>query len=202
MRKFLILIALGWSLSACSTMNKNECNTSDWRAIVYEDGVEVRSGSYLSKHRKACAKHEVTPQAETYYQGHARGVRIYCRPQNAFLVGRRGSTYQGVCPEEMAADFEFEYSRGYAIYTMERRFSQLGENIRGEQLAIDHARTRINEIEYLLVQGVEGKSQRTTLVLEMRDLKKQIDERIFAIDQMGLEMHALEMQIEEALNGN
>ena len=57
---FLLLVGFA-SLSGCATMSGDECMTSDWSAIGYEDGANVHTTERLAKHRKACAKHGVTP---------------------------------------------------------------------------------------------------------------------------------------------
>ena len=47
-------------LSGCATMSGDECLTSDWNAIGYEDGARGYTADRIGKHRKACAKHGVS----------------------------------------------------------------------------------------------------------------------------------------------
>ncbi|HNR23202.1 MAG TPA: DUF2799 domain-containing protein [Steroidobacteraceae bacterium] len=68
-------------------MSGNECRTVDWRTIGYEDGVAGHSGDRVAQHRRACAKHGVTPDLAQYQDGRSEGLREYCQPSNGFRVG-------------------------------------------------------------------------------------------------------------------
>ncbi len=53
-------------ISGCATMGKDECLTSNWRSIGYEDGARGYPPERIGNHRKACAKHSVSPDLQTY----------------------------------------------------------------------------------------------------------------------------------------
>ena len=57
----ILLAIILTGLSGCATMSGDECMTSDWSAIGYEDGARGYTTDRLASHRKACAKHGVTP---------------------------------------------------------------------------------------------------------------------------------------------
>ncbi len=98
-RKLGIALAglLALSLSGCASMSGDECMTSDWSAIGYEDGSRGYTTDRMSKHRKACAKHGVTPDFTAYQSGRDQGLVEYCQPSRGFNVGSNGGSYQGVC---------------------------------------------------------------------------------------------------------
>ena len=106
----LILTTLAvLTLAACATMNEDECIYSDWGAIGYEDGVRGMTGDRIGQHRKACAKHGVTPDFTAYQDGRELGLREYCRPENGFRVGSSGAALPTVCAGEQSADFADAY---------------------------------------------------------------------------------------------
>ncbi len=71
-------------------MNADECMTSDWSAIGYEDGAHGYTMDRMGKHRKACAKHGVTPDLTAYQNGRDRGLVEYCQPGRGFSKASMG----------------------------------------------------------------------------------------------------------------
>ena len=53
-------------VAGCATLDKDECRSADWYAIGLEDGARGRAIERLGDHRRACAKHNVAPNAERY----------------------------------------------------------------------------------------------------------------------------------------
>ncbi|MFB3107496.1 MAG: DUF2799 domain-containing protein, partial [Pseudomonadales bacterium] len=102
----LIWIALVFTgLSGCATMSGDECVTSDWTTIGYEDGVRGHTADRIGQHRKACAKHGVTPDFAAYQSGRDLGLVEYCQPSRGFSVGSNGGRYNGVCSVNLEGDF-------------------------------------------------------------------------------------------------
>jgi hypothetical protein len=101
---FLSLISL-LGLGGCASMSADECVTSDWHAIGYEDGARGYTADQLGNRRKACAKHGITPDFESYRAGREEGLRQYCQPSRGFSLGSGGARYNGVCPGDLEADF-------------------------------------------------------------------------------------------------
>ena len=92
-------------ISGCATMGKDECLTSNWRSIGYEDGARGYPPERIGNHRKACAKHSVSPDLQAYQAGRAEGLQAFCQPHKGFQLGSRGGNYAGVCPAELEPDF-------------------------------------------------------------------------------------------------
>src|SRR6478609_9316856 len=99
-----ILVAV-LALGGCASMSREECLTVDWRTVGYEDGAAGYSGDRIGEHRKACAKHGVTPDLSAYQAGRSEGLQEFCRPQNGFRLGANGGSYGGQCPAELDPDF-------------------------------------------------------------------------------------------------
>ncbi len=71
--KILILVFTSAVLAACTSMSAEECQMADWYTVGYEDGARGYSTTAISRHRKACAKHGVSPKFDRYTAGHAKG---------------------------------------------------------------------------------------------------------------------------------
>ncbi|HED17718.1 MAG TPA: DUF2799 domain-containing protein, partial [Gammaproteobacteria bacterium] len=96
-RNLLLLSFVTLYLSACATLNKDECKIANWRVIGYEDGANGYLASRIGEHRAACAEYGVRPDLDAYSDGRAEGLQQYCIPANGYRLGLSGSTYNGVC---------------------------------------------------------------------------------------------------------
>lgn len=187
----LLLIISALLLAGCATLSENECRSADWYAIGFEDGARGRPVSYLAEHRKACADYQVTPAFEPYRQGHEQGVSQFCTADNGFALGRRGGRYQNVCPPALAAVFVPAYQRGQQIYRVERQIQDAQRQQRQEEQAIANDRTRITEIESLLIHESGNSESRKQLLAEMRALEAGIFEHQQRIFHLAEELNAL-----------
>jgi len=117
----LLIIAAGaagavLALGSCATMSAEQCTAGDWGGQGYADGQSGLTMSRLAEHAEACAKHGVVPEAASYAAGRVQGLVHYCTPGKGFEVGRSGSSYAGVCPAELEADFLPAYSDGRVVH--------------------------------------------------------------------------------------
>ena len=87
---FLMLTLTIMSISGCANMNQAECETANWRAIGYEDGVAGARDSQFSQHRQECAEHGVTAAINDFLDGHAEGAKKSCTQTTVFLLGLKG----------------------------------------------------------------------------------------------------------------
>ena len=118
---FLATALLMLAMSGCASMNKAECLNVDWTTVGYEDGVAGRSGDRIGEHRKACAKHGVTPDFNAYQAGREQGLREYCQPETGYQLGVNGYALKTSCPADVKEDFESAYHSGYELYAMRAR---------------------------------------------------------------------------------
>lgn len=112
--KLTITIILLGTLSACASLSKSECNTANWQQIGYEDGSQGKKSTRLQAHRKACAKHNVTPNSEDYDQGYQKGIKVYCTYDKGLLAGKRGRNTNAVCPAD--TDYQTGYQEGLNLF--------------------------------------------------------------------------------------
>ena len=125
----LLLTVVFAGLSGCASMSGDECMTSDWSAIGYEDGARGYTTDRLGKHRKACAKHGVTPDFSAYQSGRDQGLVEYCQPGRGFSVGVNGGSYNGVCSISQEANFLDAYNAGYHLYSLRSRVNNATSSI-------------------------------------------------------------------------
>lgn len=121
LRHALLLAALV-ALGSCATLTEEECRAGDWFQIGVNDGAEGRGTDHVEAHRRACAPAGVSPDVEAWLRGRERGLRLYCRPEKAYEVGRNG---RSLAPGCTAAELQ----RMQPAYDWGRTFHQIGMEI-------------------------------------------------------------------------
>ena len=138
-------------LAGCASMDKDECRAADWYAVGLEDGARGRAVERLGDHRRACAEHNVTPNAQRYVAGRNEGLKSFCTYERGFAEGRAAHAYVANCPA--GSTFPAGYSRGRDLNALERRLGEVNQEISRIKTAlkegIPNARTRSIEIERL-----------------------------------------------------
>ena len=169
---FAVLLTLA-GLGGCATMNADECMTVDWRTVGYEDGMRGYTGDRIGQHRKACAKHGVTPDLTAYNQGREQGLAQYCQPSRGFDVGANGGNYQGVCSAHYEADFLDAYNAGYHLYTLRSNVSRTSSAIAARERELDRVDARIDDSEAQLIAADTTAEQRVLLLRDLKDLAEE-----------------------------
>lgn len=178
----LSLLVIG--LAGCATMSGDECATSDWTAVGYEDGSRGYTSERFGKHRKACAKHGITADFEAYQQGRGQGLVEFCQPGRGFNLGVNGGQYNGVCSVELEADFLDAYRVGQQLYTLRSKVSSANTQIHNKKHELEDIEDQITHNEALLI------GDQTTIedrVLSLADLKR-LSERT---GELEIEIEAL-----------
>lgn len=103
-------------LSACATLNKDACLEGDWAGLGYKDGAAgYEASTRMARHNKACSKHDITINAETYLQNHTRGLRVFCTKANGYDYALDDGNYTGNCPEDLHSNFVQGYLSGLEV---------------------------------------------------------------------------------------
>ena len=177
MKRFFVPATLfgiiGLSLSGCASMDLAECQTADWETIGYQDGAAGRPSEDISRHRKACAQHGVTPLLASYLDGWSDGVERYCVPQNGFNAGSAGRQYAGVCPAELEEDFLIAYSDGKQLNMFESNVQQISYRISRDLDRIERITKSIEKKEAKLVTADGTAAERVQLLADLRDLTEE-----------------------------
>ena len=161
------------SLSACATLDQSECQQANWRAIGFEDGSKGELPSRIGRHRKACAKHGVTPDLAAYQDGHRQGLEQFCTEPNGFRYGKSGRAYNGVCPAELDPPFLAGYRKGKELHTAKQHLSQAESTLASHQRDLERIDKKIAKTEQQLISSATSEVQRKTLLTQLKDLQHQ-----------------------------
>ncbi len=170
----LSLLVIG--LAGCATMSGDECATSDWTAVGYEDGSRGYTSERFSKHRKACAKHGITADFEAYQQGRSQGLVEFCQPGRGFNLGANGGQYNGVCSVELEADFLDAYRVGQQLYTLRSKVSSANTQIHNKKHELEDIEDQITHNEALLIGDQTTTEDRVLLLADLKRLSERTGE--------------------------
>lgn len=169
----ILAITISLGLSGCASMSGDECLTSDWQMIGFEDGSRGYGSERLGEHRKACAKHGVTPDLQAYRAGREEGLRDFCQPARGFNLGSRGGRYNGVCTAEMEGDFLDAYRAGYHLYELQANVNSATAQINSKQHELDHIQDVVREKEALLIATDTTTQDRILILADLKDLSER-----------------------------
>jgi hypothetical protein len=160
-------------LSGCASMNADECATSDWSAIGYEDGSRGYTADRFGNHRKACAKHGVTADFQSYQVGRDQGLVDFCRPGRAFNYGANGGHYNGVCAADMEPGFLEAYRAGHKLHTLRANVSAANSRLYALESDLESTKSRIVAAELALINSETTTDERVALLVELKELSER-----------------------------
>jgi hypothetical protein len=171
-------------LSGCATMSGDECVTSDWHAIGFEDGSRGYSADRLGNHRKACAKHGVTPDFQAYQTGHDQGLERFCIPSRGFSLGSNGGSYNGVCAAHREGDFIDAYNSGYHLHNLRSRVNSASSQISHKQNELENNDEAMKDKEVALIAADTSIEDRIRILADLKDLAETNGQLDAEIDQL------------------
>lgn len=164
------LLAVFLLVTGCASLSKDECQTANWKAIGYEDGVQGKAGARIGAHRKACAEYGIAPDLAAYRSGREEGLVSFCQPGSGYQQGRSGKQYAGVCPDALEADFLQAYRDGRALYELETAISQLSQQVKSQRKRLAKIDVKMRNASAELVAGNIPVERRVVLVDKLRSL--------------------------------
>ena len=183
-RTSILLSLLVIGLAGCATMSGDECATSDWTAVGYEDGSRGYTSERFGKHRKACAKHGITADFQAYQQGRSQGLVEFCQPGRGFNLGANGGQYNGVCSVELEADFLDAYRVGQQLYTLRSNVSSANSQINNKKNEIEDIEDKISHKEALLIGEQTTTEDRVLLLADLKRLSERTGELEIEIETL------------------
>ena len=190
--KHLLLTLAGLLLlAACATLNRSECGSADWRIIGLEDGSAGRPQSYIGKHRKSCARYNITPDLSAYQAGHSEGLNEYCTETSGYQQGRRGRAYNDVCPGQLETNFLRGYNMGMRIHEAEDEVKRLSNQVRQIEQNIASVEQAIADQQQTLIDAGDSKQLR-------RELLEALENDKDLLDQLQDELASLQAQLAHA----
>jgi len=171
-------------LSGCASMNADQCLTSDWQAIGFEDGSRGYPASRLGNHRKACAKHGVTPDFAAYQAGHDEGLDTYCQPSRGFSLGNNGGSYNGVCAAHREGDFIDAYNTGHQLYKLRSQVNFASSQIDSKRQQLADNKELMKDEEIALISPDTTIEDRIRIVADLKDISAANGQLEAEIDQL------------------
>ncbi len=169
----ILMISGFLGLSGCASMSGDECLTSDWQLIGFEDGSRGYGSERLGEHRKACAKHGVTPDLQAYRAGREEGLKDFCQPARGFNLGTRGGHYNGICSAELEGDFIDAYRAGYRLYELRANINSANYQINAKQNELDSIQDLMRGKEALLIASDTTIQDRILTLADLKDLSER-----------------------------
>lgn len=166
--RILMAAALAAGLAACATMEPEQCAVADWRALGLQDGEAGQSLDHFEARARDCAKAGFAADFASYKTAREIGLTRYCTPPRGFREGLAGATYKGVCPSDMAGDFQIAFNEG-------ARAHQALNAVRAAEGDVSTASSRIDAIERKLRLNEDGLKQPNLPEAERRRLEAEID---------------------------
>jgi Protein of unknown function (DUF2799) len=185
------------ALSGCASMNRDECLTVDWRTIGFEDGAAGRSSERIGEHRKACAKHGVSPDLASYQAGRDEGLREYCRPANGFRLGAQGGGYNGMCPEDLDPAFVSAWETGRRLYTLQSRFDSANYQLNAKRKALENAEEDIVTKSALVISSDSTPEERAQAIVDVKQLAERVGRLKGEIRQLEADRVLYERDLED-----
>lgn len=169
-----VFICTSILVSSCSTLNKEECKTANWKTIGYEDGTKGYPASRIGQHRSACAEYGIQPNLSAYTTGRKQGLTHYCIPSTGYKKGLYGYTYNGVCVGYNEPAFLDAYYYGLDIYKAKRVLNKIKSDYTKEQNYILSLESELHEKEHDIVSGRLSKVKALILLNETRDMAEEL----------------------------
>ncbi|HWV16493.1 MAG TPA: DUF2799 domain-containing protein [Cellvibrio sp.] len=178
----LALLAIAM-LAGCATMSKDECLRADWYLKGLDDASQGYALDRLDNHSRACARVQVVPNTKDYEAGHKKGARLYCVVNKGYSEGRRGASYNGICPRELEDSFLRAYRDGQALFSIQQKIDFLASEVSNNEAFIDANYDQIHRLKHELVDRDSSAQERRYTLRRIDDLQYEIVELELRIDR-------------------
>ncbi len=183
------------SLSGCATLSKEECSAANWRSIGFEDGSRGYLKQRIGSHREACAEYGMSPDVEAYMRGHDDGVRQYCIPRQGFNLGKRGGSYNGVCPAGLERQFLNAFNQGKQVHGLVSKVNLIHNDIHELEKEQETLQKEIEDNEAMIILDSTSPTLRKELLAQNKKLEELIAEKQDVIFQLERKMEHLNFEI-------
>lgn len=173
-RNISMLVAATLLVTSCSTMNKNECLTADWKTIGFSDGAKGQPASRITRHHSACAEHGVTPNLSAYNKGRSQGLVQYCTPSNGYINGLSGRKYNGICSSHNEKAYVEALEFGLVVNKEENTLTQMKRAYADEENRIYSLERGLKRAENRIVKGKLTELQRYKLIQKTKKMAEEL----------------------------
>ncbi len=198
----LIIISLVFLISGCATLKKEDCLTADWFQIGFEDGARGLPADRIGKHRKACSKHDVTPNLSAYLDGRDQGLTQYCTPHNGYRRGLTGKSYKGLCRKDLEGPFLDAYNKGRDVYYFKQDISRQERKLKNIEDQLAQVDEQITQKELALGKGCADPKLCRRILDEIRGLDDEKNRLLFDIDDKQDLIRDMKLTLSDMMNQN
>lgn len=199
-RNILIFTTLVITVTACSTMNKSECLTADWRTIGYGDGARGYKAARISEHRSACAEHGIRPDLNAYNSGREEGLNKHCTPTTGYNKGLSGYQYNGVCSGHNEQNFVEALNFGLAVYSEVRTLNNLKSNYAKQQRYIQQLEDELHLKEDQIVSGKLSKVKAVIILNETKEIAEELGKAKSDLNNMNYDINNQSQRVADIKN--
>ena len=193
----LAIVAAVAALSGCNSMSAQECLSTDWRTVGYEDGVNGYAGDRIGRYRNACSEHGVTPDLMQYQSGREQGLQEFCKPANGFRVGAHGGNYSGVCPADLDQSFVDAYQTGRQLYTLRSRVGSAQSELYSMRAELDQIDRDLVSIGARMVDPQVTTEERAQLLVDTKHAAERKGEIKTRIPQLESELALYQRELDD-----
>jgi hypothetical protein len=193
----ILILAATAVLAGCNSMSAQECSSTDWRTVGYEDGVNGFAGDRIGRYRNACSEHGVTPDLHQYQSGRDEGLREFCKPANGFRVGARGGGYSGVCPADLDESFVDAYQSGRQLYTLRSRVSSAQSELYSMRSELDQIDRDLVSVGARIIDPTLTNEERAQLVVDTKHMAERKGEIKARIPQVEGELALYQRELDD-----
>lgn len=193
----ILLICSVLVLASCSGLSKEECQTVDWEALGFEDGVVGKGLEKVGDYRESCAKHGVRIDLERYKYGRNIGLQDFCKPNSAYEAGRRGYVYKGICPSDLEDAFVGPYEDGRTVYRAEVKLQRAESELDSVENSIDRIERDIRNREKVMLDDKTDSDKRRQLYNQIEDLKRDLYRQKQKIRDLHEEVYRARREFED-----
>lgn len=169
MRAMSFLIIIFLSLG-CSTQKTNDCQEADWFELGRRDGAMGKTLRFENTNLPLlCSTSSNEEEKKLFNIGRKVGLIQYCRPENAFELGKDGKEYENVCPEETHATFISFFRQGLHV----RELQIVNQDIDIKLSILD---------QQLNTSSVSVKNEMKSQILKLKNLKSQNNRQVENIE--------------------
>lgn len=139
----------------------SECTGVDWWEFGRQQGVAGQGLERLFSERKRCDGSENPVAVDAFKNGRDAGLIDFCKPSQAYLFGRTGGSYKGVCPQNLEAPFLSSFNVGRRVRQLELKSREIDSKISS---LLDHP---VGQGQAVQSQVERLRSQRTEIEIEI-----------------------------------
>ncbi|CCO44382.1 conserved hypothetical protein [Vibrio nigripulchritudo SOn1] len=142
-------------LSGCASMSAEECQTTHWGDLGYQEGQSGANPTVISDYAKDCGENGISVDKAAWQKGYNQGLILYCSPANGYREGASGKTYHGVCDnQQFVAQYQLgrqQYLKEQRLEKIEREISDIDLKLSNKQGLDEDERKRLNRVRDSLV---------------------------------------------------